>query len=360
MRYPRIEGRGRSRADLVAVIVLLAGAGLVASLDSARELQIVRAVRQTVLRPFLLLHDTMEERARLAERAAELRSERDSLAAELFRLRALAEEGRQLRRLTGLPGVSEDDYVPVEVRSGRPRVGDSHVFFLRGRGLGEVRPPAGVVTGRGLVGVMRESAERGGRGEFWTHRDFRVSVRTEDGRASGIVEPLEEGAMVGMVLVGAPYQQEIPRGTPVLTSGVAGIYPPGVRVGTVDTVRTVQSGWARSYFVQPAVRPEQVQAALVWRRPAVPEAGERPAAGGPDTPADSGDGTDAPPSSPPDSFGPRAAGTAPPGDVRGSGSSPAVPLSAGAPAGDRRVGAPGIERRTRRLAPRPRSPVGGH
>lgn len=321
MRYPGGEGRGRSRADLVAVLVLLGCAGLVASLEPAREVDIARAVRASVLRPFLALHDGMAERTRLAARAAALRSERDSLAAEVFRLRALAEEGRQLRRLTGLPGLDRDAYVSVEVRAGRPRVGDAHVFLLRGAGLERIPPPAGVVTGRGLVGVMRRSEDGVGRGEFWTHRDFRVSVRTEDGRASGIVEPLEdEEELVGMVLVGAPYQQEVPRGTPVVTSGVAGIYPPGVRVGTVDSVRTVQSGWSRSYFVRPAVRPEQVEAALVWRRPGLsegPEAGGGDPAGGsggPDPPSvrDSAPSSapDSAPPSAPDSGGDRTAGAA--------------------------------------------------
>lgn len=349
MRYPGVEGRGRSRADFVAVIVLLACAGLVASLDSARELQIARVVRQTVLRPFLALHDRMEEQARLGERAEALRSERDSLAAEVYRLRALAEEGRQLRRLAGLPGVSEDAYVPVEVRAGEPRVGDSHVFFLRGRGLDEVRPPSGVVTGGGLVGVMRESGDAGGRGEFWTHRDFRVSVRTEDGGASGIVEPLEEGEMIGMVLVGAPYQQEIPRGTPLVTSGLAGIYPAGVRVGTVDTVRTVQSGWARSYFVRPAVRPEQVEAALVWRRPAAAGGGASPGedpVAAPGAPASSTPIPDDPTRAPPDSVGPEVDSTGPGADPPDPGAGRTAPFAAGGGAGgDRSPGAPGIDAR---------------
>jgi rod shape-determining protein MreC len=70
-----------------------------------------------------------------------------------------------------------------------------------------------------------------------------------------------------MILEGAPYQTDIPPGTVLYTSGLGGLYPPGIPVGTVRSVSAVESGWEKSYRVEPAVRPEQVDVALVWRRP---------------------------------------------------------------------------------------------
>ena len=74
-----------------------------------------------------------------------------------------------------------------------------------------------------------------------------------------------------MELEGTPYQEEVPSGARLVTSGVAGLYPAGIPVGTVRGVSAVQAGWAKSYLVEPAVRPDETSVVLIWRRPDRPE-----------------------------------------------------------------------------------------
>lgn len=253
------------------VLALVAVSGLLAALEPAQQLQVSSTLRRTVLLPFVSAHRAFAERANLSTSYRRLRAERDSLAAELLRSRTLAETGRQLRASSGLPGPADGEVSAVEIVPGRPRVGDSDVFVLRGGAVERVEPPAGVFTGSGLLGVMRAVQAGGGLGDFWTHPDFRVSVETSDGGISGILRPdrPEDGQPV-MLLEGAPFQEEIPPGTVLRTTGIAGIFPPGVRVGTVRSVSGVESGWTRSYTVEPAVRPERADVALLWRRPPFP------------------------------------------------------------------------------------------
>lgn len=255
--------------QLVITAALIAAAVVVASLEAGRQVALARAVRSSALFPFLRLHAAFAERAQVTERLAELRLERDSLARETLRLRQLAADAGDLRRLAGLGEPATGSLIAADLLAGRPRVGDSNVFVVHGAGLEGVRTPTAVMTGDGIVGVLRAADERGGAGDFWTHPDFRVSVRTEDGRTSGIVRPVAgpDGQAV-MLLEGAPYQADIPRGTELFTTGLAGIYPPGALVGTVISVSRVESGWAKSYFVSPAVRPEDANVVLVWRPPA--------------------------------------------------------------------------------------------
>lgn len=268
MRYRATNRRGTTRADIVAALLLLAAGGGLSTLDAGQQLTVARVLRDTVLHPFLAVHEAFAERARVAGRLAELREERDSLVREVLALQALAGDARRLRELLGLDALPEGSLVPADLLPGRPRVGDSDVFMLRGPGLGDVGPPAGVLTGDGLVGVLRATDRRGGKGEFWTHPDFRVSVRTADGATTGIVRAVRErNGQAVMLLEGAPYQAEIAPGTHLFTTGLGAIYPPGLKVGIVDSVSAVESGWARSYYVRPAVRPEEAGAVLVWRRP---------------------------------------------------------------------------------------------
>lgn len=252
--------------DLVVTAGLLVAALAVASLSTDRQLALAHAVRATALFPFVRLHAASAERARVAERLAALRLERDSLTAEVLRLRQLADDALDLRRLAGMGDFRSGSLVAADLFAGRPRLGSSDLFMLEGAGLAGMRPPTAVLTGVGVVGVLRTVDGAGGVGEFWTHPDFRVSVRTLDGSASGIVRagPGPDGQPV-MLLEGAPYQVDIPRGTELVTTGLTGIYPPGVLVGTVTSVSRVESGWAKSYFVRPAVRPEDTNIVLVWR-----------------------------------------------------------------------------------------------
>ncbi|MFQ5689893.1 MAG: rod shape-determining protein MreC [Gemmatimonadota bacterium] len=239
-------------------------------LQPAQRLQVSTAIRGSVLWPFLELHRAFAERARLQDRFDRTRAERDSLVGELLGMRALAEQGRQLEDLARLDPPALGSFLPARITPGRPRVGDSDVFFLWTPDVDHIEPPVGAIAGGGLVGVVRTVTSSGALGEFWTHPEFRVSVKTEIGGIAGIVRARRgsDGGAI-MLLEGAPYQEEIAPGTALLTTGIAGIYPPGITVGTVRSVFNVESGWSKSYIVSPAVRPEAVDVVLVWQRPAV-------------------------------------------------------------------------------------------
>lgn len=267
MQFGGVNRRGQARTDVFVVALLLVGGVSIGSLNASRQFAISQNIRSTILAPFLSIHQALAQRVRVGVRLAELRAERDALAGELLTLRRFAEQGREARRLLGLDQTIEGELVAADLVSGRPRLGEAEIFMLLGSEVANVDPPAGVVTGAGLVGVLRVVGSRGGKGDFWSHPDFRVSVRTEGGRATGIVRAVKrKGSLPMMLLEGAPYQEGIPTGTVLFTTGLSGIYPPNVKVGTVMAVSEVESGWARSYFVRPAVRPEVADIVLVWRR----------------------------------------------------------------------------------------------
>ncbi len=270
MRY-RAAGRPEhNRRDLITVIGLLAVAGFLTSLNLDQQLVVVRSVRGTVLVPVLGLHGVFAERSRLRERLHALQAERDVLARELAAARVSATENAGLRALLATGARPVGEFVTATLVPGQPRIGQSHSFvLLAGRKRG-VEAPTAVITGSGLVGVVRSTAETSSVGDFWTHPDFRVSVRTEDGRSTGIVRAFPaDSDQPAMMLEGAPYQTEILQGTLLVTTGLFGIYPPGIPVGRVQAVSGVESGWQKSYLVEPIVRPEQVDVALVWSRAAL-------------------------------------------------------------------------------------------
>lgn len=248
---------------VVLGVVLLLG-GLLTSLDASQTAAVTAGLRGTVLAPFLSVHRAIERQGRLARRVERLEAERDSLARALVSARSRIAESRELRELVKLASDRRSNVLATDLEPGRVRLGGARAFMIRRGSRAGLGAPAGVFTADGVVGVLRWVGAGSARGEFWTHPDFRVSVRTESGEASGIVRAAYEADQPAMLLEGAPYQTEISPGTTLYTSGLGGVYPPGVPVGTVRGVSGVESGWEKSYRVEAAVRPEQADVALVW------------------------------------------------------------------------------------------------
>ena len=258
------------RRDLVIVVVLLILSWSLAGLDSSQALGLTRVLRGSVLRPFLAADAAYERRAALAARAARLETEIDQLYVQLLGATDLERENRELREQLSLPERRPGSYVVAELVPGRPSIGDSHNFLLRSLSLADAQVPTGVSVPDGLVGVLRSISGATGLGEFWTHPDFRVSVRSATGGATGIVRAFvgDDGETL-MLVEGVPYQARMAEGAILETAGLGGVFPSGIRVGTVLRESASRSGWSHSYLVAPAVQPGAVRAVTAWNRAAM-------------------------------------------------------------------------------------------
>lgn len=237
------------------------------SLPRSRQLALAEVLQSTVLAPFLSLqHGVVQERA-LRDAVARLRSERDSLAAVVAALSDVERENARLRALAGLARRAEPQFVPANLLPGGRLGGELQTFLLDvGRRRG-IRPPAPVVTAGGLVGVVRSAGADRSAGDFWTQPDFRASAMAEDGRAYGIVRPAANPSqeLRMLLLTGVPFQVDLAPGTLVVTSGLGGVFPRGIPIGRVVAIARVEEGWAKSYWIRPAVHPGAAVEVLVMR-----------------------------------------------------------------------------------------------
>lgn len=278
MQHINVGRPENQRRDLVIVVALLILSWSLAGLEPSQALGLTRLLRSTVLMPFLAADATYERRATLSVRAAQLEAERDALYVRLQAATDLARENRELRTQLSLPERRPGSFVVAELVPGRPSIGDSHAFLLRSDFLGGIQVPTGVSVPGGLVGVLRSISGGTGLGEFWTHPDFRVSVRSATGGATGIVRShAGEGGETLMLVEGVPYQARMAAGAILETAGLGGVFPAGIQVGTVIAEADSRSGWSHSYLVEPAVQPGAVRAATAWDRastesiPALPD-----------------------------------------------------------------------------------------
>jgi rod shape-determining protein MreC len=116
----------------------------------------------------------------------------------------------------------------------------------------------------GLLGMVRSVDPHTSIALAWTHPDFRVSAMVEGARVFGIVGA-RPGGRSGelMELRGVPYRDQLEPGTLVVTSGLGGVFPRGIPIGTVQGVLSESAGWERTYLLRPAVHPAEASHVIV-------------------------------------------------------------------------------------------------
>ena len=238
--------------------------GTLMVLPAGEQEVIASALRASVLAPFIWTQESLHQTRARAVEADHLQTRLDSMAAELATRRTLQEENQRLRELLELRERAGPGFQPATaIRPGTR--GSESMFLVDVGGRDGVAVGDPIITARGLVGVVRGVGSRSALAMDWTHPDFRVSVMAADGEAYGILEP-SPGAFREedlLVLTGIPYHTALDEGAPVVTSGMGGVYPRGIPVGTVEGVAETEAGWRRSYRVRPAVHPGSVTHVLV-------------------------------------------------------------------------------------------------
>jgi len=170
-----------------------------------------------------------------------LRSRNDELALENHELRL---ELDSLRRalpkefLQGVkPGKSEYTYIPATiVKIGRGR---QHNYFIINKGsVDGVRPHSGIITGKGVVGIIDAVDKHYSYGLSFMNPKVAVSARI--GRA-GVIGPLywDGKGQHGAVMKNLQSDVQVARGDTVWTSGFSPVFPEDIALGITQKSRLV-------------------------------------------------------------------------------------------------------------------------
>ena len=260
--------RSYTRRDTVLFLACL-GLSVVALFSPASwGYGISDALRNSVLAPLVWLQARAEEGRTSRARLRAITVQRDSAAYLAQGIPSLLAENERLRQLLTLSHRISTPYVAAEVlHQAQATDGRTLLIDVGRRDLVSEFDP--VVAPEGLIGMVLTAAERSSVVMTWAHPEFRVSAYTMGGNASGVVAPslsslTGEGALE---FRGVPYRDSVPVGTRVLSSGLGGVYPKGIPVGTVTGVVREQAGWERIYRLLPAANPGAVAHVLVLVSP---------------------------------------------------------------------------------------------
>lgn len=258
----RAERYGTRADTAVFVTCLLLSLTALALPEGLRE-PIAGALRRTVLFPLLTVQHRAAESAEAQQRYADLRAERDSLALARTFLPDLRAENERLRGLLGLGARLGYGFATAEVLHQAGITDGLTLVLSAGREEGAA-PLSPVVTAEGLVGMVRTVDAHTSVALAWTHPDFRASAMVEGQTIYGIVAARRgEAAGELMELHGVPYRDLLAAGTRVVTSGLGGVFPRGIPLGTVQGKLSESAGWERTYLLRPAVHPAEASHVMI-------------------------------------------------------------------------------------------------
>ncbi|MES2124608.1 MAG: rod shape-determining protein MreC [Gemmatimonadota bacterium] len=261
-------GRETARSDLVLFVGCVVLALLALALPQSWASGVTAAIRRTALRPIV----AVQSRA-VADRTARagllaIERNRDSLALLVQDFAETRRENENLRRLLELRPKLSHPYLPAEVLH-QPTMTDDRMTLVSvgaDEGASQFDP---VVSPTGLIGYIWAVGKHASSVYTWAHPEFRAAAVTGDGAVSGLISaaPSTDASQAVLQLRGVALRESLAVGTPVYTSGLGGVFPRGIPIGTISAVERDQFGYERVYRVTPFAHPAAVSHVLVLTVP---------------------------------------------------------------------------------------------
>ena len=206
-------------------------------------------------RDYLDLLSVRSENTRLAERLADIESENMQ-----FR-EALVTSGH-LERVAAMRDETEISMLPAEIVGLDVTPWFRSILLDRGSEHG-VLPGNPVVTQDGVVGVVTGTSSHAAKTMLLLDHQSAVDAVVQRSRARGIVRGAGREVLEFEFFV---RESDVVVGDEVVTSGLGGIYPKGLRLGRVSEIREATGQLTQIAVVRPAVGLGQLEQVFVMLR----------------------------------------------------------------------------------------------
>lgn len=197
-----------------------------------------------------------------------LRKKISFLEQQLVQFQELQKENYRYRQLLQFAEESDYQLLAAEVIARDPSQWFGTITINRGY-LDGVKQEMAVITDRGLVGMISTVSPHSSQVLLITDPRLPVSAmiqRTRDPVIAGIVESSPEDAAV-LKLTYLPMEAKIQPGDVIISSGLGGIFPKGILIGTVKEVVREQPGMVLSALVEPRVNFNRLEEVLIILNP---------------------------------------------------------------------------------------------
>jgi rod shape-determining protein MreC len=182
--------------------------------------------------PFFKLKNYIEGLRNVSEENQSLKNQMAQLVLQLGQFREIKRENQRLKEMIGYEPTENFDLIPVKIISILYDFRPLAATINKGESEG-IRVNQPVVNRFGLVGKVKEVMSHSAVVQLLTDPAGAVSGRIAESRQIGVVK---YSMTRGLILEDLPADAEIKKGDLIISSGLGGIYPPGIPVAIVDSV----------------------------------------------------------------------------------------------------------------------------
>jgi rod shape-determining protein MreC len=227
---------------LFLLLLLLSLAAL--SLSGKNRFLAARKINRTLITPFQMVVSKAEYYLNLKKENERLRKNNFVLSLELYRLEDAREQNQRLTSLLDFASRSSIHFIACRIISGG--LGERANVYIIDKGTAHgIEPNMPVLVPEGLVGKTIEADSRRSMVQLYTHQDFRTS-----------------GGQ--LYLFNIPLRTSIVAGDLIVSSGMGGIFPKGIPIGTVEDIeREEEMGIKLRARLKPAVDLDKISEVFV-------------------------------------------------------------------------------------------------
>jgi len=184
--------------------------------------------------PFYAFSNHIKELEGVREENKRLHQEVMELSLRNFWLNEEHLENLRLRRLLGFKSQLEHKVIPTHVVAKDPNRRCFSVLINKGSQEG-VKRNMPVVNMHGLVGKIVDVSTHCSVVQLMIDPSFRASALDQRSRVFGIIKP---GSGFALRLDNVPLSEDVKVGDYVISSGLGGIFPSGIKIGVVTSVES--------------------------------------------------------------------------------------------------------------------------
>jgi rod shape-determining protein MreC len=271
MQDPRETFLWRNRVALLGGVLLLLAAHMLSSgVKQGDTLARPEGLVSEVMRPFQAASARMVESAgdifrhyfELAHVAQENERLKEEIALLNQRQASMVEfelENRRLAELLDLKEAIDLKMVAADV-IGSDATGMARTLILSQGSTSGLQPGMGVITAGGVVGKLVTASRNASRVMLLNDHNCAVDAFVQRSRARGIVAGWADD---GVIMKYVERTQDIKTGDAVVTSGLDGVFPRGLLIGTVAAIERKGPGLFLNVSIRPAADLRNLEQVLV-------------------------------------------------------------------------------------------------
>jgi rod shape-determining protein MreC len=217
---------------------------------------------------FVGLFENLQDLQNTYQENQQLKTRVEKLVSLEAQVQKLEKDNKQLRDVLGeKKNLTDFETIPASAIGRNPDRWHELIIINQGKVNG-IKQNMAVMTASGLVGKVKSVNQFSSTVQLLSSLDpkNRISAFVQgQANAYGLIQGYDQEKKL-LLLKGIPHDAKIEKGQTVITSGLGGVFPSGLLIGKVKSVKTDQYGLTQTAYIKPGADFYDIENVLVIKR----------------------------------------------------------------------------------------------